>query len=180
MTEEQKETCDQTQEEVVETPSQPDELTQLQKENQQLQERLLRLRADFDNFRKRSRQQLAEGRAMAIEAIASSILPVLDNLERALAEDTEDQGFKTGVEMIYRQLLDVLAQEEIKPIVAQGQSFDPYLHEAVAVEETAENDEGTIIEEFLRGYLIGEKVLRHSKVKVAQAKKTGKDEAEDE
>jgi molecular chaperone GrpE len=160
----------------------PPELEKLEREKAELEERLLRLRADFDNFRRRSRQQLAEGRAMAIEAVISSILPVIDNLERALlaCEEAEAGSFKAGVELIHRQLLDVLAQEGISPILAEGEPFDPHLHEAVAVEETDEFPEGTVTEELLRGYLIGEKVLRYSKVKVAQGKTTGKDEAEDE
>ena len=99
---------------------------------------------------------------MAIESFAVLILPVLDNLQRALAaaKGSEEGDFLTGVEMIHRQLLDVLAQEEIRPIEALGQKFDPLLHEAVAAEETEDAPEGTVLEEFLRGYLIGNRVLR--------------------
>jgi molecular chaperone GrpE len=172
---------EETEEKTQKVDSGPEELTESQKEQEELEERLLRLRADFDNFRKRSRQQLAEARSLATEAFAFSLLPVIDNLQRALqAASGEAGGFKTGVEMIYKQLLDVLAAEEIKPIEAVGKSFDPYLHEAVAVQETDQFPEGTVTEELLRGYLIGEKVLRHSKVKVAQGLSTGKDEAKDE
>ncbi|HQD40219.1 MAG TPA: nucleotide exchange factor GrpE [Bacillota bacterium] len=186
MTDQEKETCCeeamQQEEPTVEAPAEQDEVAKLKKENEELQERLLRLRADFDNFRKRSRQQLAESRSMAIESFAVLILPVLDNLQRALAaaKGSEEGDFLTGVEMIHRQLLDVLAQEEIRPIEALGQKFDPLLHEAVAAEETEDAPEGTVLEEFLRGYLIGNRVLRYSKVKVAKAKKTGKDEVENE
>ncbi len=159
-----------------------EEVTRLKQENSELEERLLRLRADFDNFRKRSRQQLAESRVLAIETFAAPLLPVIDNLERALAAapETEDSSLRTGVEMIRRQLLDVLAQEEIKPIVAVGQQFDPLRHEAVSSEDTDQAAAGTIMEEYVRGYQFGQKVLRCSKVKVAQAKESGKDEIEDE
>ncbi len=109
MTDQEKETCCeeamQQEEPTVEAPAEQDEVAKLKKENEELQERLLRLRADFDNFRKRSRQQLAESRSMAIESFAVLILPVLDNLQRALAaaKGSEEGDFLTGVEMIHRQ-----------------------------------------------------------------------------
>lgn len=183
---EEKEKLCEAEEEI--TPPEP-KLTELEKlqaayeelvqENKKLEEQILRSRADFDNFRRRSRQQLADGRAQAIEGFAALLLPAIDNLERALAEETTDPSFKEGVELIYKQFLDLLAVEGIVPIEAKGKPFDHNLHEAVAVEETAEVDADTITEELLKGYLIGEKVLRHSKVKVAKEKTEGKDEADE-
>jgi len=131
--------------------------------------RLVRLQADFENFRRRTRQDMENFYKYASEQLIRALLPVLDNFERALAAegDTID-SFKAGVEMIYRQLLDVLAAEGLAAIPACGEQFDPVRHEAVLQEESGDYPDNTVIEELRRGYFLKDKVIRPSMVKVAR------------
>ncbi|MGB9586617.1 MAG: nucleotide exchange factor GrpE [Armatimonadota bacterium] len=134
-------------------------------------ENFLRALADFDNYRRRVREEMKQARQLAIEDFLLRLLPVLDNFERAIkaAEEMKDyDALHGGVILILRQLRDVLEKEGVKPIEAEGQEFDPMKHEAVMREDTTEYPDNTIIEEFQRGYMLGEKVLRPSMVKVAK------------
>ncbi len=132
--------------------------------------RLARLQAEYDNFRRRTRQETESFYKYASEQLAGALLPVLDNFERALAAEGDSvESFKSGVDMIYRQLLDVLATEGVKEIPAVGEQFDPVKHEAVLQAESDEYPENTIIEEFRRGYYLKDKVIRPSMVKVAKS-----------
>lgn len=134
-------------------------------------ENFLRALADFDNYRRRVREEMKQARQLAIEDFLLRLLPVLDNFERAIkaAEEMKDyDALHGGVILILRQLRDVLEKEGVKPIEAEGQEFDPMKHEAVMREDTTEYPDNTIIEEFQRGYVLGDKVLRPSMVKVAK------------
>ncbi len=130
----------------------------------------LRTLADFNNYRRRAREEMEQSRKFAIEDFTVRLLPILDNFERGIKASEEIQDFEAlhgGVILILRQLRDVLEREGIKPIVTDGQLFDPNLHEAVMREETTDYPDNTIIEEFQKGYTLGDKVVRASMVKVA-------------
>ena len=140
----------------------------LQKEQLEEQEdRLKRLMAEFDNFKKRSAKEREGLYNSLISDIFSSLLPVIDNLEKAVETKTEDESYKQGVELVLKQFKDILTSNGVEEIQAVGQAFDPELHEAVSsvVDETL--GEKVIKEEYRKGYKIGSKVIRHSMVVVA-------------
>ncbi len=145
----------------------------LEEENKKVQEyynRLLRLQADFENYKRRTRQEMENFYKYSSEQIVRALLPVLDNFERALAaEGGSLESYKSGMEMIYRQLMDVLAGEGLAPVEAVGEPFDPARHEAVLQEETVEHEDNTVIEELRRGYYLKDKVIRPAMVKVARS-----------
>ncbi len=131
----------------------------------------IRTLADFNNYRRRAREEMESARRFAIEDIVIRLLPVLDNFERAIktAEEMEDyDALHGGVILILRQLRDVLEREGVKPIDAEGQEFDPNFHEAVMREDTEDYPDNTVIEEFQKGYTLGDKVIRPSMVKVVK------------
>jgi len=131
------------------------------------EERYLRLRADFDNFRKRVERDRGEQARRALFAPMSELLPVVDNLERALGTGSEGADFRQGVELIHRQLLETLRRLGLSEIPAEGLPFDPRVHEAVAREESREVDRPTVIAELQRGYWLNERLLRPAMVRVA-------------
>jgi len=133
-------------------------------------QRYLRVQADFDNFRRRSRQEKEEFAKYASMKLIEQLLPVVDNLERALAtgkETTDTEALLKGIDMVFRLLGQVLEQEGLKPIEAVGQPFNPEFHQAIMQVESAEHDEGTVIEEIQKGYNLKDKVLRPTMVKVS-------------
>ncbi|MDD4169726.1 MAG: nucleotide exchange factor GrpE [Desulfotomaculaceae bacterium] len=131
--------------------------------------RLARVQADYDNFRRRTHQEKDDFYKYASENLIVALLPVLDNFKRALAAEGESvESFKSGVQMIFRQLMDVLEAEGLTPVSAVGEQFDPTRHEAVLQAETDEYPDNTVIEEFSRGYCLKEKVIRPAMVKVAR------------
>jgi molecular chaperone GrpE len=144
---------------------------QLQRERDEYYELLLRKSAEFDNFRKRvERERQAQSEAAAANMI-EELLPLMDDLERALkAEAGNDTGeaYRRGVELIHRQLGDILRKRGVRPIEALGEDFDPYYHQAVAHDAVEGKRDGEVIEEFRRGYLLGDRLLRPSMVKVAK------------
>ncbi len=131
-------------------------------------ERWARSQADFDNFRRRSRQEREEVTRFAAEGLLLDLLPVLDNLERAMNADAQAETWKQGVEMTVRQLLAALQSHGLSPIEALGQPFDPNLHEAVMQLDSDEHDEGTVLGEVRRGYRLGDRVIRPSLVQVSR------------
>ena len=140
----------------------------MQKEKLDEQEdRLKRLMAEFDNFKKRSSKEREGLYNSLVSDIFSSLLPVIDNLEKAVEAKTEDEAYKQGVELVLKQFKDVLAANGVQEIEAVGQVFDPELHEAVASVTDENLGEKVIKEEFRKGYKIGSKVIRHSMVVVA-------------
>lgn len=133
-------------------------------------DRLVRLQADYDNFRRRTRQEKEEFYKYASEKLINTLLPVLDNFELALsAEGDSIENIKSGVQMIYKQLLDVLATEGVTPIPTVGEQFDPLRHEAVLRTESDEHPDNTIVQELRRGYFLKDKVIRPSMVKVVKS-----------
>jgi molecular chaperone GrpE len=146
-----------------------DKLSRLEAEREEMRQTLLRWQADFDNFRKRVERERREDRDRTVMALAESLLPVLDNFERALAvhRDPAYEDYQRGFEMIYRQLADLLGQQGITRMESPvGRPFDPHLHHAFDRVETAEHPEGTIIEEMQAGYRFRDRVLRPAQVRV--------------
>ena len=148
----------------------PDELAALRQEKDSLQDRLLRTAAEFDNYRKRVDRERRELSEFAAADVIAELLPIVDNFERALQAETppEAEAFRKGVELIYRQTLDVLRKRGVKPIEALGSNFDPNFHQAVIQETSDAHREGEVMEELQRGYMLGERLLRPAMVKVAK------------
>lgn len=149
----------------------PDALTTLTAERDDLKDRLLRMTAEFDNYRKRvdrERRELAD--AAAVDLIRD-LLPILDDLERAMAAagDSAANPLLAGVTLTHKQLLEQLRRRNIEPIAAVGELFNPEVHEAVASEPAEGRRDGEIVAEFRRGYRIGGRLLRAAMVKVAKA-----------
>ncbi len=148
--------------------------SELERQVEEMRNRYLRALADMDNARKRARQQIAEAELRGAEDVLRDMLTVVDNLERALettrlADDApaEARAVYDGVKLIYRQVLDLLARWDVKPIEAVGQQFDISRHEAVAqVAVPPDGEEGVVVEETQKGYMHGGRVLRASKVVV--------------
>jgi molecular chaperone GrpE len=135
------------------------------------QDSLLRAMADFDNFRRRTRQEMEEIRRIALEEFLRSLLRVMDNFERAMQAAEESQSFDKlmeGVQLTYRQLQSLLREAGVQPIEAVGKPFDPNFHEAVQRVESPEHPDETVLEEVERGYMIQSRVLRPSRVKVVK------------
>jgi molecular chaperone GrpE len=154
-----------------------DELAEEKARAQACRQQLLRLRADFENFRRRTHQEREEWFRQAAEDVVRALLPVLDNFERALAQPGERlEDFLTGIRMIHRQLEEILVQQGLERIPGAGKEFDPHIHEAVARTETGEVPENTVVEELRAGYYFKGKVLRPAMVKVAKAAKTENEE----
>lgn len=145
-----------------------DPLTLLQQERDEFRDQALRARAEFDNYRKRMARESEATRKTAARSLMRDLLPVVDNLERALShvEDKSD-GLAQGVEMILRQFADVLSAQGLDPIPAKGEPFDPNFHEALTHQPSTEYPADTVIEEFQRGYRLGDFVLRPSQVVVS-------------
>jgi len=132
--------------------------------------RYLRLAADFENYKRRTRQELADRAQYANEELLRRLLPILDNFRRALDHTPADldPGWLEGIKLVARQFEATLAAQGLTPIPALGEKFDPTQHEAIARHETEEEEEGTIVEEMQPGYRLHDRVLRPTLVKVAQ------------
>lgn len=160
--------------EEVEITEEKDEVTKLkdtillQKEQLEDQEdRLKRLMAEFENFKKRSSKEREGLYNSLISDIFTSLLPVIDNLEKAVSVKTEDEAYKQGVELVLKQFKDVLTANGVQEIEAVGMPFDPEVHEAVGMVTDETLGEKIVKEEYRKGYKIGSKVIRHSMVVVA-------------
>ena len=153
--------------EVQENNEMEQKLAALQKEADENNDRLKRIMAEFENFKKRTQKEKELQYNSILADVISSLLPVIDNLEKAVQTTTEDASFKQGVEMVYKQLLDVLASYGVKKIEAVGNRFDPELHDAVSHVEDATLGEQIVKEVFRTGYILGDKVVRHAMVVVA-------------
>jgi molecular chaperone GrpE len=148
-----------------------EENAQLKQQLAEKQDSLLRTMADFDNFRRRTRQEMEEIRRIALEEFLRSLLRVMDNFERALQAAEESQSFEKlmeGVQLTYRQMQALLREAGVQPIEAVGKPFDPNFHEAVQRVESPEHPDETVLEEVERGYMIQSRVLRPSRVKVVK------------
>ena len=154
------------------------ELKRVEAENAELKDRLARRQADFENYRKRVERERSETYNRVVADVAAKLLPVSDNLKRALeaessveaAESDEFRHFLSGVDLIWKQLNGVLEALGVKPIPAVGEPFDPHVHEAVVTEPTDEYEPDTVIQEIVAGYRLGDKLIRPALVKVATRK----------
>ncbi len=153
-----------------------DQLEEAKQETVQERDRLLRLSAEFDNYKKRMNRQMDEFRKYANESLLKDLISVVDNLERALNISGEDAGEEIkgslieGVEMTLNEILKILTKFNVTPIESLEKPFDPVFHEAVMQEESEVQPENTVINEFQKGYLIHDRLLRPSMVVVSKAK----------
>lgn len=141
-------------------------------ERDEYRDLLLRKQAEFDNYKKRVERDRAKANRQAERSLIAALLPLLDDFERALDAPLEGSGadaYRAGVELMHRQLLDVLRKRGVTPIDTAGARFDPNLHEAVAYQTSPGRAEGDVIDELRRGYLLGEELLRAAMVRVARA-----------
>ena len=150
------------------------DLTALTLERDDFKDRLLRMTAEFDNYRKRVDRERRELSEAASADLIRDLLPIIDDLERAMAAShldgaSKDSALLRGVELTHRQLLDQLRRRGVETIEAVGQPFDPQIHESVAAEPGTGKPDGEILEEFRRGYRVAGRLLRASMVKVARA-----------
>jgi molecular chaperone GrpE len=146
-------------------------LDAVQRERDELRDRLLRTAAEFDNFRKRTERERREYAEWAAADLLGDVLSVLDDFERALAVPSppEARAYRDGVELIHRQLLDLIKKRGVVAIATEGQDFDPAVHQAVAHDEVPGARDGEILNELRRGYRLGERLLRPAMVRVAKA-----------
>ena len=148
-----------------------DPLERAQAEALRLKDQLLRLAADFDNFKKRSRRELGDVAKLSKEDVLRELLPVFDNLERATshaAQATDVKALTDGISMVIRQFVDTLGKLGIERLAAVGLPFDPSVHEAVQHLETADHAPGTVAVELQAGYRLGDRVIRPAMVVVAK------------
>ncbi len=164
--------------EVAELVATRAELKRLEGEVKELKDSLARRQADFENYRKRVERERSDTYSRVVADIAAKLLPVLDNLKRALeteasieaTESDEFRHFLSGVDLIYKQLNGVLDALGVKPVLAEGELFNPHVHEAVVSEPTDDYDPDTVIQEIVRGFTLGDKLIRPALVKVAVKK----------
>lgn len=155
-----------------ETVKETTEESGLKKKDEQiadLTDTLKRVQAEFENYKKRSDIQNTDFRKFSNSILLTKIIPILETLSLALKHSDNKEEFKSGVAMIYQQLNTLLEQEGVKKIEALGQKFDPYRHEAL-LQEDSEKEQGIILEELAPGYILNDRVLKHSMVKVSTGK----------
>ncbi len=143
----------------------------LQRERDEFKDLLLRKTAEFDNFRRRTERERQSLSDAAAADLLTELLPLVDDLERALQAEAGTEGaeaYRRGVELIHRQLTELLRKRGVRPVEALGADFDPNFHQAVAHEPAAGRREGEVIEDYRRGYMLGDRLLRPSMVKVAK------------
>src|SRR3954469_15465035 len=152
----------------TETASAEGEVQKLKAERDTLLDRLARAQAEFENARRRAAKEQQDFRDFASVETIKSLLPVIDSFERALQAKSEAGEFRTGVELIYKQLQDVLAKLGVRPIAAKGEQFDPHVHEAIEMVETPDAADHEVLEEWQRGYKFKDRLLRPAMVRVAK------------
>jgi len=148
-----------------------DPVETLRLEKNALQDRLLRTAAEFDNYRKRIDRDRRDQADNAMADALEDLLPIMDNLELALSAPAGDDAsaYRKGVELIHRQMADLLKKRGVKAIDAVGTDFDPRVHQAVVHEVSGDHREGEVMQELRRGYMLGDRLLRPAMVKVAKA-----------
>lgn len=158
-----------TVEEVVEEVEVFSEVDKLKVECKDISDKYMRLQAEFQNFKKRTEKEKSNLYKFANEKLFVDLLPLMDNMERALAS-TEDgsEGIVDGLKMIKKSLDEIFTKNGVEGITAVGEAFDPELHHAVMSDESDDHDSEHVIEEFQKGYKLNEKVIRHSMVKVSK------------
>ena len=174
MENERDEACEEGQEEIFDGEPVDGDVVEENSEDisekyQDLNDKYVRLQADFINYKRRTGNERAQALSMGVEKMASGLLNIVDNFERALSLEKDTAGgFYEGVEMIYTQLIDYLKQNGVVEIDALNQKFDPNFHHAVMVEERDDVEPGIVTEVFQKGYMIDDRVLRPSMVKVSK------------
>ncbi|MBQ6493664.1 MAG: nucleotide exchange factor GrpE [Erysipelotrichaceae bacterium] len=167
-TEEVKE--EEAEEEIVEDINEESETERLNKEIEKLKNDYARAYADTENLRKRLNAEAEQARKYRIQSFAREILPVIDNLERALATEVHesDESFKKGIEMTYNQLISALKNEGVEEIDCLNKPFDPNLEQAIMQEKKEDTEAGTVIEVLQKGYVLKDRILRPAMVKVSE------------
>jgi molecular chaperone GrpE len=143
----------------------------LQTEKDELYQKLLRVQAEYDNYRKRTQRERAADLQYKSQTLVTELLPVVDNFERALqveSTDGEAKPFIEGIEMVYRQLIAALKKESVEVIATVGEAFDPNIHQAVMQVENDQYESNIVVEEMQRGYKLKDRVIRPAMVKVNQ------------
>lgn len=161
----------------------PDPLAALEEERDRLREDLLRAQADFINFRKRMEREKSEVVRRASQSLIEEMLPVIDNFELALANDPEQadpETYREGVRLIHKQLLDLLSRQGLEEIECVGESFDPNVHEAVAVINDPDRENNTVVAQLKKGYTLRGQLIRPPLVQVVVHDQGGENEAEPE
>lgn len=143
------------------------EIEKLKAENEKYYDHLQRTAAEFDNYKKRMQKEKESTYNLAVGDTVTRFIEVLDNLEKAMMAETSDQKMKEGIELIHKQVLDILVNLNVVKIPTVKETFDPEIHEAVMHIEDENYGEKEIVEEFRAGYKMGNRVLRHAMVKVA-------------
>lgn len=168
--EEAEETPEQEETEKNDEVSLEDELLSMKEQVEESENKYLKLYAEFENFKRRNRQEAELNSKYKDQKFAENLLPVIDNLERALAIDGTEESFialNKGVEMVYKNLVEILEKHDIKAIDALNQPFDPNFHQAVMTEAT-DKESNIVIEEFQKGYILKDRVIRPTMVKVSE------------
>ncbi|SDN43888.1 nucleotide exchange factor GrpE [Alkalicoccus daliensis] len=146
-----------------------EEIEQLKAELEEAQNRNIRLQADYDNFRRRTKKEKEEAAKFKSQKLAESLLPAIDNFERALTIEPETEEAKNllqGMKMVYNQISEALQSEQVKAMDTVGQPFDPHMHQAVMQVEEEGYESNVIVEELQKGYTLNDKVIRPAMVKV--------------
>ncbi len=153
---------------VEDVPAEEDDTAALEAQLKEKSDRILRLQADFENFRRRTAKEKEELAAVITQNLLTDLLPLLDNFERAMAvEQTDGEAFQKGVEMIFTQLREVLDKHGLENIEAEGKPFDPNVHQAVMRVENPDVEDGTITQVLQKGYQAKGRVIRPAMVQVA-------------
>ncbi len=169
LTREQKKEMEEAREvEEAEAESLPNELEEKTKLADEYLSRLKYLQADFENYKKMVARERELYEMCATETLIKNLLPIIDTLEYAIASASNNTSFEEGIALLYKDLITVLGKEGLKPIAAVGEKFDPYKHEVIKTVIDDDHPEDTILEVFEKGYMLGSKVIRTSKVKVSK------------
>jgi len=148
------------------TGKEQDEL-QVSKDNiVELTDTLKRIQAEFENYKKRTEKEQEDFKKYSDKELIKKLLPIIDNFELAFQNNSKNEDFIKGVELIYSQLFQILEEKGLKSIKAVGEKFDPYKHEALLIEKS--NKENIVLEELQKGYTLNDRVIRHTKVKVSK------------
>jgi molecular chaperone GrpE len=155
-------------------PTAEERIALLETEKSEIKDRMLRIAADFDNYKKRARKDQLDGEARAKETVLRDFLEVTDNLERATAswgegKETDAKAIRDGVELVLRQFRSKLERYQVRAVEAVGQAFDPRFHEAISQMPSPDAKPGSVVHELQKGYMIGERLLRPAMVVVAVA-----------
>lgn len=164
---ETEESIDKTEKESQIYKNEDPEMVRMKEELENTTDRLKRIAAEFDNYKKRNAKERDMLYGSILGDIVNGLLPVIDNLEKAASAETSDENYKQGIDLVLKQFMDVLSSFGVKQIESVGKEFDPELHEAVSMVQDETLGEKVIKEEFRKGYMLNNRVIRHAMVVVA-------------